>query len=83
MLKGLGFFAEFQLKMLSLSCTSTPDTSSQNSDPAVVIKKHLTEKINEELKRNTMIVYKSYRMSQAASIGSKFTVDDFEHMDFR
>ena len=30
-----------------------------------------------------MIVYKSYRMSQAASIGSKFTVDDFEHMDFR
>ena len=83
MLKGLGFFAEFQLKMLSLSCTSAPDTSSQNADPSVVIKKHLTEKINEELKRNTMIVYKSYRMSQAASIGSKFTVDDFEHMDFR
>ena len=52
-------------------------------DPAVVIKKHLTEKINAELKRNTMQVYKSYRMSQAASIGSKFTIEDFEHMELR
>ena len=81
MLKGLGFFAEFQLKMLTQSRKKVPN-SGKNCDPAEVIKKHLSEKISKELKRNTMVVYKSYHMSQAACIGQNFTIEDFAHMDF-
>ena len=53
-------------------------------DPNQVINTQFSKKLTEEIHRIKMVVCKSYRVSQNASIvGQTFTIDDFEQMDLR
>ena len=81
-LKGLSWFAQLQIRMLKEQRTKAKDTA--DSDPCEVVRAILTKKLMKEIKRNTQIVYKSFRLTHTGALGSaSFTIEDFQAMDFR